>query len=110
MQNRGSFAAILHALHGGHSVQRGPRENNEKNNSPEGEQRCFRHDYFSFCPASMNAPRAKIDGTHTPTYIPLSLSDSSLPAKYNEMLKAKLAAADTRNDTCKITFGFMFEQ
>jgi hypothetical protein len=37
----------------------------------------------------------------------LSLSVCSLPEKYNEILNARLAAAETSTDAWRITFGFI---
>jgi hypothetical protein len=71
------------------------------------EKRVVSDIYDSFLPAKRNAPSARIDGTQTPTYIPLSLSLWSLPAKYKEILRVRLAAAEMSTEACRITFGFM---
>jgi hypothetical protein len=40
--------------------------------------------------------------------MPFNLSLWSSPAKYNEILSAKLKAAASKTLICKISFGFMF--
>ena len=61
-----------------------------------------------FCEAIRNPPSARIEGTHVPTKIPLSLSSIVLSfAKNNQTLSTRLAIAASRIVIRRMSVGFI---
>ena len=73
-----------------HPIEHCSGKYNKRDSHPEQKQRALAHRGLLREPESMSAPRARIDGTQMPTYIPARRPSVSSAVKYSDTLSTKL--------------------